>query len=218
MVDVKAKLKVKKGGPGSGHHGHSGLEGVWGGSTPSGGGGGGGDYRTFNSDDEAHEYGKKHLAGGVSERLGGVGDAIIHYTKHGYNEVNGYLRGRYSEGEILKKSKRAVNAFDKLMDHEDSVVPEDITVMREFGYNFFDDKPVGTIFKDKGFVSTTMNPTPKRYPDAVRVLVPKGTRAAYIREFSQQYWENELLLDRGQNFEVVKNDSDGIIVKVTNAK
>ena len=25
-----------KGGPGSGHHGHSGLKGVWGGSTPSG--------------------------------------------------------------------------------------------------------------------------------------------------------------------------------------
>lgn len=40
-MSIKGKL-VYKGGPGSGHHGHRGLPGKHGGSTPGGGGSGGG--------------------------------------------------------------------------------------------------------------------------------------------------------------------------------
>jgi len=203
-----------EGGPGSGNWGHKGIPGQQGGSAPGPGLGSTSVYREFESDEEAHEYATETLSGGVEARMGGVGDAVINYTKEDYMRVNGYLRGRFSEEEILKRDQKTIEGLDKLMTHEDSVVQDNITVMREFGWSFFDDKPVGTKFRDKAFVSTSVNPNPRRYADAVKVNVPKGTKAAYLEPLTQVPWEYELLLDRGQVFEVMQNDSDGVVVRV----
>lgn len=200
---------VEMGSERSGHWGHRGRKGKRGGSLSKGAKG---MFRTFDSRDEAHEYAMENLSGPEAEARGIERDAMWYYTGDGWANVNFHLRGQRED--VPKKAKRAIEGLDKMLARDSAVLQEGIVVKREFGWKFFDDKPVGTVFKDRAFVSTTVNPETRHYRDGVDLHVPKGVRAAYVYENSFKGNEMELLLNRDLTFRVVKNDDSGVAVEV----
>lgn len=81
--------------------------------------------------------------------------------------------------------------------------------------------PVGARQRDRGFMSTTVDPVGKQGAatsyTALRIRVPEGTPALYLNAQGRksQYWnEQELLLGRGAIFEVVEQGTDYIEVKI----
>ncbi len=207
---------VRMGGKGSGNWAHRGRPGKVGGSAPRGAAalpkGAKGMFRTFDSRDEAHKYAMENLSGPETEARGIERDAMWYYTGDGWASVNFYLRGKRED--VTKKAKRAIEGLDRMLARDSAVLQEGIVVKREFGWKFFDDKPVGTVFEDGAFLSTTVDPKTQYYRDSVDLYVPKGVRAAYVYENSFKGHEMELLLNRGLTFRVVKNDDSGVAVEV----
>lgn len=247
FAEVGAIL-TEMGGPGSGHWGHRGRKGKRGGSARSRAGApaGGAKYRTFGTREEAAEYAEKHLHGAeqalqqeiadiyTAAGLGeGKGDeprlytpqdkeasALWEWSGDGYDRINNPLRRLGAANAPYKPGRdKYVDALDRFFKRPKATIPEDIEVTRAFGWDFFDDKPVGTIFKDYGFVATTIQPDPRgpifaHGGGAVKVRVPKGTRGAYLSLYHNRPHEHEVLLDRGQTFKVTQNDERGIVVDV----
>lgn len=188
-------------------------------------------YRAFGSNKEAATYATKHLSGTVNAMRQEVLDeiaaggspseyspetnALWFYTGDGGELLNEGLR---KSGAASSRRMRgsSIGELDHTMARSESVVPENILVRRSYSAKFFDDMPAGTIFRDYGYVSTTVNPEPSKRFGAHQAIVqvPKGTRGFYIAEYSVKYHERELLLDRGQRFKVVQNDKRGVIVEV----
>ena len=127
-------------------------------------------------------------------------------------QTNAVLRGQKAylgrpidartKAYVKKTTKTADNLFDK------SLVPEDVKVVRAVRVDAFggEDKLrelAGTIYQDKGYMSTSLadKVSDKVYSvaDAVEmdIVVPKGTRALYMAGNSYLRSERELLLDRG---------------------
>jgi len=139
--------------------------------------------------------------------------AIKDYQGAKHRVINGVLRkkvGMNDEGVTAGRIDAITEALDK------SKTPEDMVVWRGLGSdragNYFGDMSIGSEFRDKGFVSSSLQGeyALKEFGShgkvaGARVHVPKGSRAAYIGGLETQpgQWEGEILIQRGSRFKVL---------------
>lgn len=132
-------------------------------------------------------------------------------------QTNAVLRGQkaYLGRPIDARTKAYVKKTTKDADRlfDQSLVPEDVKVVRALRADAFggEDKLrelAGTIYQDKGYMSTSLadkvSSSVYSVADAVEmeIVVPKGTRAVYMAGNSYLRSERELLLDRGTKLAV----------------
>lgn len=181
----------------------------------------GDEVRRFGSNQDGAEYGRQHW----SEVYGQLTDdqrAALHgYTCEkqpgesgppDYKDINGALRGY---APMTEEVRQAVGNLDQAL--ELRPVPEDVMVIRETGWNALAgdiDDLVGSVQQDPGYLSTALGnePTFDKNADVVLHLeVPAGTPAMYLEGLSEYGGERELLLGRGQKYEVtdVRDEEDG---------
>ncbi|HEX3307208.1 MAG TPA: ADP-ribosyltransferase, partial [Streptosporangiaceae bacterium] len=141
----------------------------------------------------------------VSLRTAAERKAYADYVSQ-YRYVNGELRenaGVIPLGRATAADRRLAAGLDSAM--ERSGLPEDIFVHRVGGTVEFEGgiPTVGAEWTDHGYVSTsTRVKAPHRGEVQMRILAPRGTRAVATSELDV----NEVLLDRGSRFRVVKVD------------
>lgn len=176
-------------------------------------------YKTFRNAKEADEWATTNAGGAYLVSLPvNQQKSIADYTKAGYYGLNAMLRNnsKFDPDRVVDKAKVMMDLknIDAAMAGNNAIMQEKFTVFRGWGDGFFDDKPVGSVFQDKGFVSTSIDPNHEWYGAPVaEIRVPRGARGLYIRSLGLKD-EYEFLLNRGQNYKVVKNDSSGIIVEM----
>lgn len=158
--------------------------------------------------------------------------ALIGYKGNTYKGVNQFLRGTIQEtpGGSLQRAaiflQEQVDLIDSAM--ENSTVPEDIITYRGMNISRIMEEGediVGKTFKDEGYVSTSLSAldahdfaSGKSYGVLARIFVPSGTNGIYLdgqqfrdeldRDFEVGV-EEELLLDRGYTYRVVRFDPGG---------
>lgn len=135
-------------------------------------------------------------------------DALVTYTGDRYVDMNGCLRAvrecsddddldnRYAS-EAMRPTTRDTTTFRGVnLRALGADSPEQLAQM------------VGATVSDPGFTSTSINPQVSSGTFAGDVLlqieVPRGSRAAYVENISQNGGEEELLLDRGTRFEILE--------------
>jgi hypothetical protein len=229
-----------KGGPGSGHHGHAGRPGQRGGSVS---GGVAMSLRTgkaatgrkankvstfdvgtatkFDSIDDVIQYGDENWQFWADSLHPNAEQAFNTYAEgFGYGWINDSLRHPETElydPEAVKTAEHMIRASMPLSDN--------MVVYRSFGKGDTA-KRVATMqpgdeFTDAGFSSTSMLSSYWDEPHTTKILVPKGTRAAYLsgysdRESLSEYPddETELLLMPGQTFRMVGTEGGLTVLEV----
>lgn len=185
MGEVNFHIIPVYGGGGSGNFGHAGRPGAVGGS-----GGGGG---------------VKELS--VKEK-----EAVFGYTKDDYVKINEHLR---FGTEIDSQTKEQIRSLDSTL--QKSYLDKEVTVYRGFRNDDLADKirtgsdVVGSVFEDKGFVSTTIQghvPGSFGGPfDHITAILhlPAGTNALLIgNDLSSRRGEYEVLLPRSTKFKITE--------------
>ena len=177
------------------------------------------------------EVGKKEynakVGKGVKQK---IGKAVVAYTGNDYEDINAVLRGRnldYLDEDDIAEVEKMIKLLDKAMGIKPA--PVDMVVHRLT--DSVPKLPVGTQFKDNGFVSTTIS---SGYLNDVReelyghadqssilhmeIRVPKGTPSTYATAFQTRddsdIAEGEMILKRGIEFRVVEIDESGPIPKM----
>lgn len=215
---------VEKGGPNSGNRGHSGRPGKRGGSAASSSGG--------NFADISHEKMLSHYKD-YSEKLYYEEDDIQSgkikrnwvtmflrgYAGTDYEEINGFLR----KGKLKRYSvDNNINHIDKGI-NEAPRVPENITVFRYAGKKFLKSLVPGTVFEDKGYVSTSIDRS-RTDGQGIQIRVPKGSKAMYMPGIHKKsggvnplfQLEQELLLPRNSKFNVISNQDNVVLLELIN--
>lgn len=154
-------------------------------------------------------------------------NAVVTYTGSAYRDMNKYLRGINSSTNYEDEIKAAISGLNK------ASIPKDIIVRRGSDFDSLkgllsasegseiianQEKYIGMVVKDKGFMSTSPDPY-GGFSDAIEyvIKVPKGTNAMYVANISQHSSEQELLLNAGTKFIVEDfelNSSGNRIMKV----
>lgn len=139
------------------------------------------------------------------------------YAKGTAYSANAVLRGQKTVmgRTIDPRTKAYTKGFTKDMDKmmDASIIPEDVRVVRALGADAFGgidelQKLAGGIYKDKGYMSTSLAEKTSSaiydVADAVdmEIIVPKGSRGLYMAGESYLKSERELLLDRGTQLAV----------------
>jgi hypothetical protein len=143
------------------------------------------------------------------------------YTAVQYRAINEVLRGQSSGDSVYDQKTK--DMADRISDRLDKITtPEDWVVFRG-GVIPENSLTPGSDFTDNGFVSTsrikkvaehfTPESIPAGYKKAIfEILVPKGTHAAYVREYSNTPGDYEMMIQRGTRFSVVSTkEIDGVI-------
>ncbi|MFK0262807.1 putative T7SS-secreted protein [Streptomyces angustmyceticus] len=165
--------------------------------------------RRFDSEAEAHEFGRSHWDGFRKELDDAQYDALREYTGEGYpydyKALNNDLRGltHSDDPEMAQRIARMDEALAK------KPLPHDIEVLRGTGYDHWlselnIDEPyklVGKSVEEKGFMSTAVGKaTFDHQPAMLHLRAPEGTPAAYVEDVSHfGGTENEIVLGRGRN-------------------
>jgi hypothetical protein len=120
--------------------------------------------------------------------------AMKSYTGSGYRTMNGNLR----KGRAPTAKDKALSSAMQPMDHE-------FTVFRgtEIDINQFQ---VGGLWEDKGFMSTAINPGSAWSGVKFEIVIPKGTKGAYVGTNSSVAHENEFIIDMGTKFRIINVD------------
>lgn len=130
--------------------------------------------------------------------------AIFRYTDDEYVRTNNHLRG-------IEKGDEITRDFVKRLDKSLKPIPDDVVTWRGAGRGSIFDriggidaiKP-GLRFKEGAYSSTSVDRrVSERFGKKIlmQVLVPKGTKAAYLEPMSQRL-EGELMLQRGLEYVV----------------
>lgn len=129
--------------------------------------------------------------------------ALYAYTGTAYQNINEVLRGIKSNFEDCNH-ERAIQIHKAL---SRSRIPEECIVYRGASLsalgsyrNFSDEKLIGNIIYDNGFMSTSLN-SGDAFGGEVRLelTVPQGAHGAYVGYLSQSgHYESEVLFDMGQ--------------------
>ena len=137
-------------------------------------------------------------------------DAISTYARSGYVEMNEHLRfGSFARD----KTKTEISALQDFLGS--STVEDTIYLQRGInkpaldkifggdGWRKDESSIVGSVFTDKGFVSTTPFEGGGFGGDVVMYIkAPKGTKGAYIKDFAAAENEKEFLLQSNTSFAV----------------
>jgi hypothetical protein len=165
------------------------------------------DARTFGSNAEGAEYGRKTWADAESQLTDDQRNFLRGYTHErdpaygeapNYKDINGFLRGERAGDPFVEGSIQHIDEAMRIQP-----VPEDITVTRETGYDAFN-RPIerlrGSMQHEPGYLSTALGNDPTFAPEKPVVLhlqVPAGTPAMYMEALSVYGGsERELLLGR----------------------
>lgn len=179
--------------------------------------------------------------GSVIDETGDQLRALRGYQGAEYTPINNTLRDqRYDklgenltgivDGTQLRQTRaEAIRNLDALMDAAPRT-PAPIVSYRNVGFSSealdLRQMPVGTVIRDRGYVSTTIKPIAPQQaivPDAaaaaarLRITVPEGTPGVYLNAQGRRSafaYERELLLPRGTIFEVTGQSADFIDVRV----
>lgn len=137
--------------------------------------------------------------------------SLYSYTGSAYNSINSYLRRQIQDVDYSTKEKikNIDSAFSKSSVKKSFVTYRGMNLTGELKDLWFNSKPGDTI-GDKGFVSTTTNPN-KSFSGNIKleIVVPKGSKAISVKSLSMFEHEDEILLNRGGKFKVIKNERSG---------
>lgn len=136
-------------------------------------------------------------------------EGISSYADDDKSVINNHLRGKATDriGEVYGQVQKLDQAFEVM-----PRVPEDMKVARFVKGDIADMMQPGAVFKDKGFISTTINPDLafEAYDGEadwkIHINVPKGSKGIYVAEKSNYAWEKELLLPRNSEMKVTGKD------------
>lgn len=221
-MNLSALFIKLKGSRGSGNYGHSGRPGKHGGSTSGGGLMSLGLDNTSSFEDRksaaivesklkaakvvSHEELSDHYnLNSNCKKTPTNCAAIKDYTDLNYSFVNKHLRG-------IKNSPSAVDdisAIDKELENLPRV-PKTIRVKRTINdqaSSLIDQMVENSEFRDKGYTSTSIDMNYKhggKYE--LDIIVPKGSKGAYVEDITLHGDEYELLLPRNAKFRVLRND------------
>ncbi|EIM8287171.1 minor capsid protein [Listeria monocytogenes] len=153
--------------------------------------------------------------------------AIEDYTFDEYYGLNRYLRnktkmkamGTFEPHHVKEKYEDLENKISSAL--QKSATPDNMIVYRAVKNMDFikglDTANGKTVFKDGGYMSTFISghvtkPAQKGQGasayNLVEIALPKGTKGAYVKEFSMFDEEREFLLDKGTVFEYVGESTD----------
>lgn len=127
------------------------------------------------------------------------------YTGSGYRTINDGLRHGSASAQTRARAKRISDSMPKV-DHQMMVFrgsPLQISSFR-----------VGELWRDKGFMSTAINPGGAWQGVKFEITCPKGTKGMYIGKRSSHPSENEFLLDKDTEFRVLEVDTINKIVRM----
>lgn len=146
--------------------------------------------------------------------------AIVDYTGHQYQEINGVLRGK--EKDLSDRRKQRALANIDLIDAAlgKASLDEPLLVRRGFCgspecVDKFSRLQPGDTFKDNGYVSTSLGKATQQRVMA-EIRLPVGAKGAYVGNIALNDTEGEFLLPRGSVFRVrqVNVSDDGRVVVV----
>lgn len=133
-------------------------------------------------------------------------DAWKNYTASGYRTINGALRGTQAMTSSIKAKVKLISDSMPKLEHQIMVFrgsPLQISTFRE-----------GELWRDKGFMSTAINPGSAWTGVKFEITCPKGTRGMYIGKRSSHPSENEFLIDAGTEFRVLSVDKVKQVVRL----
>lgn len=145
-------------------------------------------------------------------------DSLRNYCSGDYEAINTHLRKGYSGGRSIPEQ---IEAIDSIIDQAPRV-PQDMKVLRGIhGEDVFAKLEQGTVFEDKGFVSTTVgyNEVATREGKGhymLEIQVPKGSKGIYVQRISEFPEEEELLLPRGSRFNVISKGTTKAVLELIN--
>jgi hypothetical protein len=143
----------------------------------------------------------------ISER-----DAISSYSRSGYLKMNENLRfGNYAPDSVKREISSLRGFLDKCETQEELYLSRGVTkpaldkMFGGDGWRKNSSSLVGSVFTDKGFVSTTPYQGGGFGGDVVMYIkAPKGTKGAYVQDFAASSEEKEFLIQSDTSF-VVRN-------------
>jgi SPP1 gp7 family putative phage head morphogenesis protein len=154
-------------------------------------------------------------ARGALDDYKGVGDHP--FTFKGMNR---YLRGKTNT--ISKQRQKIIDGLDKAFNQAKGI-DRDLTVYRAVDPRFLPNVDVGSVIKDKGFGSTSLvkqidelfGTHGNRDGARMTIDLPRGTKAIWMESAPtpnvvHERTEQELLLPRDQQFQVVSKDENGV--------
>ena len=141
------------------------------------------------------------------------GKRVYDYTDGAFAAINSSLR----KGDIPKTLNKNIKSLDKCFEKVEEL-DKPIVVSRFGNVNLFglkenmDTYPlIGKVFKDKAYVSTTINDRPplvgiSNVKDRMlmKITIPKGVKVLPINGKSRFYREEEILLNRDTKFKINK--------------
>lgn len=139
-------------------------------------------------------------------------DAISSYSRSGYLKMNENLRfGNYAPDSVKREISALQGFLDKCETQDELYLARGVTkpaLDKMFGGDEWRKKSsslAGSVFTDKGFVSTTPYQGGGFGGDVVMYIkAPKGTKGAYIKNFAASSEEKEFLIQSDTSF-VVRN-------------
>ena len=139
-------------------------------------------------------------------------DAISSYSRSGYLKMNENLRfGNYAPDSVKREISSLRGFLDKCETQDELYLSRGVTkpaldkMFGGDGWRKNSSSLVGSVFTDKGFVSTTPYQGGGFGGDVVMYIkAPKGTKGAYIKDFAASSEEKEFLIQSDTSF-VVRN-------------
>jgi hypothetical protein len=177
-------------------------------------------FTIFNSEELADKFFKTSENGWRRSLTSSQKKSINRYKGGGYREMNPHLRG-----QPIDIDKADLRNIDHLTDALDKAsMPETIKVYRSMRVKL-DAKP-GDILHDKGFTSTSTRPGVAETFDlpgttelgkgkVVEIIVPKGSKAAYIDGLGgYNAAESEVLIQRGARYQIIQINRNRVVIQL----
>lgn len=165
-------------------------------------------YKTLSTADDIPKW-MKDQANNWSEN---EKEALNYYTTHEYSKINDYLRGNQTAGTFIQdKVLNITNAIEKA-DIEENLVAWRGTYLNNFTQGeWLKNKPIAQwvdqTIDDRAFSSTAVlkNSAFTSKPIFMQILVPKGSKGAYINAISNfKDVEYEMLFQKGSKFTIIE--------------
>lgn len=127
-----------------------------------------------------------------------------------FERLNAMLRGDAPEDKKLRAYAETISGALRK-----NSLKHDVICYRNMEFNPYEKYPVGKIFIDAQFISTSVSSKAALdNPFKMILLVPKGSKGAYIENISKYPKQREFLLDKGCKMRILSKQKDRILVEV----
>lgn len=127
-----------------------------------------------------------------------------------FERLNAMLRGDVTEDKKLRAYAETISGALRKNN-----LNHDVICYRNMEFNPYEKHPVGKIFTDKQFVSTSVSSQAALVKQFKMIfLVPKGSQGAYIENISKYPKQREFLLDKDCKMRILSKQEDSILVEV----